>query len=267
MVSFDQRIIQALKFIREQVQTSPKIGLILGSGLGDYAESLPDAISISTSSIPNYPTASVIGHKGKLVFAKTSGKDLVAFQGRVHFYESNDVESVLFPIHLAHQLGVRTLIITNAAGGVNRTFSPGDLMMISDQIDLTMTSLPQRKRFPRTERSPYDVRLFRQVLEVGQSNAIPFKSGVYVGLKGPSYETASEIEMIHRIGGDAVGMSTVLEASVAASLNLNVIGISCITNLATGITGQKLSHTEVTEVGNRVKERFSKLISTIIGSL
>ena len=267
MILLEQRVARAVKHIREQAHTSPTVGLILGSGLGDYAESLPNAISISTSTIPNYPLSSVEGHKGSLVFTSLGGKNMVAFQGRVHFYESNDIESVLFPIHVAYQLGVRTLIITNAAGGINRSFTPGDLMVISDQVDLTTIPLPFSGDMQHAQRSLYDTKLLLQVQKIGQRDTIPLKSGVYVGLKGPSYETAAEIEMIHRIGGDAVGMSTVLEVTLAATLGMRVVGISCITNLATGITNRKLSHSEVTEVGNNVKDRFAHLIGIIIGSL
>jgi purine-nucleoside phosphorylase len=264
MISLEQRVTPAIEYIREQVHTSPSIGLILGSGLGAYAETLKNAISIGTAAIPNYPASSVEGHKGRLVFASLEGKEIVAFQGRVHFYESNDVESVLLPIYVAHQLGVRRLIITNAAGGINRALAPGDLMVISDQIDLTTIPLPFSEGLLRARRPLYDSKLLGQVREIGERNAIRLKAGVYVGLKGPSYETAAEIEMIHRIGGDAVGMSTVLEVSIATSLGIRVVGISCITNLATGITNQKLSHAEVTEVGNKVKDRLAHLIGSII---
>ena len=267
MTSLEQRVVEAAKFIGEHAQESPTTGVILGSGLGNYADSLPNSTSIDTLTIPNYPVSSVEGHKGRLVFSTTSGTRVLTLQGRVHFYESNDAESVLFPIYVAHQLGVRTLIITNASGGINRAFSPGDLMVISDQIDLTTIALPHSGEGAPARRPLYDMKLFVQVLEIGQRNAIPLKSGVYVGLKGPSYETAAEIEMIRRLGGDAVGMSTVLEVSLAASLGMKVIGVSCISNLATGITNRKLSHAEVTEVGNKTKDRFARLIGMIIEGL
>ena len=267
MTSFEDRLDEAVQFIREHVTYTPKIGLILGSGLGEYADSLGESIALSSSSIPHYRVSTVEGHEGKLVFGKIDGKPLLAFQGRVHFYESNDVDSILFPVHVGYQMGVRILIITNAAGGINRSFTSGNLMVISDQIDLTTVSITSNLRSEASPKAIYSKRLIDRTLSVSKASGIPIRHGTYVGVKGSSYETASEVEMIRRIGGDAVGMSTVLEAKCAASLGMEVLGISCITNLATGITGEELSHAEVTEVGNSVKKTFSQLIGAIIGRL
>jgi len=251
-------------FVKSRIKTAPRIGIILGSGLGDFVDGLPNTISIDTKDIPHYPQSTVEGHKGRLVFVLHSGKPLLAFQGRVHFYESNSVDTVLHPIHVAHALGVKTLIVTNAAGGINRSFSPGDLMLITDQINLT-NETPRFNIDKRLSSSElYSKQLAHKTLNIAEAKGIALKSGVYVGLKGPSYETAAEIEMIRRIGGDAVGMSTVLEVSCATQLGMEVLGISCITNLGTGIGKDKLSHAEVTEVGNRVKKTFATLVSSVI---
>jgi purine-nucleoside phosphorylase len=258
------RVSASVQFIREQTKLRPRIGVILGSGLGDFADSLPEAISISTENIPHYPRSSVEGHKGKLVFAALGGVPILTFQGRIHFYETNDLAPVLYPIYIAHYLGIELLIVTNAAGGINRTFNAGDLMIISDHINLTFARLitPQPER--SGARGVYTPSLITLAEEVAAANRIATRRGVYVGLKGPSYETAAEIEMLSRLGADAVGMSTVFETSLAASLGMRVLGISCITNLATGISGSKLSHEEVTEVGKRVKETFARLLAAII---
>lgn len=258
---------ESIRYIREHAQVSPAIGIVLGSGLGDFADSLPDKIEILTSRIPHYPQSSVEGHKGKLIFASLAGKQLLVFQGRVHFYESNSVNTVVYPIRVAHALGVRTLIVTNAAGAISRTFLPGDLMLITDQINLTGETVPSDSNQSRRSNTLYSKRLSQLTYKIAEAKGIALKSGVYVGLKGPSYETAAEIEMIHRIGGDAVGMSTVLEVSCAAQLGMEILGISCVTNLGTGISDAKLDHAEVTEVGNRVKKTFATLISSIISMM
>ncbi len=242
---------------------APRIAVILGSGLGDFADNLPNRTAISTSDIPHYPVSAVEGHKGCLAFATLNNKPILAFQGRLHFYESNSLDAVLYPIHVAQKLGIKNLIITNAAGGLNRTFLPGDLMIITDQLNMTLQRLPG---FSTKNPAPvYSPQLIAKAEEAARANAITVRKGVYVGLKGPSYETASEVEMFYRMGGDAVGMSTVFETSLAASFGMEILGISCVTNLGTGISSTKLSHGEVTEVGNRVKKTFAMLVSSTIG--
>lgn len=263
-MKLEHRIAQSVGFIREHARSRPKIGIILGSGLGDFADSLPAAHTISTSDIPHYPVSTVEGHKGKLVFAALGATPILAFQGRVHFYESNNLEPVLYPVRVAHELGIRTLIITNAAGGINRTFQPGDLMVITDQINLTLLRGFFELARHRQQEAIYSPRLVDMAEEAAARSGIPLRKGVYAGLRGPSYETAAEIEMLTRIGADAVGMSTVFEAWLASALEMEVLGISCITNLSTGITSAKLSHSEVTEVGNRVKEKFARLLVATI---
>lgn len=263
----DQTVSAAVARIREHTDAAPEIGLILGSGLGDFADSLPGRVSIPTSDLPHYPVSTVQGHKGHLVFAKQGSRSIVVFQGRVHFYECGDLERVLFPVRVAAALGVRTMILTNAAGGIGRHLLPGDLMAITDQINLTGESIILASKKQLRYSPVYTSGLLSLVEFVGKEKGIVTKRGVYCGVKGPSYETASEVEMIHRIGGDAVGMSTVFEASLASSLGMSVVGISCITNLATGISPTRLDHSEVTETANRVKTQFRLLVSRLIDAL
>jgi purine-nucleoside phosphorylase len=257
----------SLSYIRDRVSSRPEVAIVLGSGLGDFADALPGAIALSTADIPHYPKSSVEGHKGRLIFASIAGREILAFQGRVHFYESHSVETVLYPIRVAELLGVKTIVLTNAAGGINRSFLPGDLMLIADHINFTSETVPSKKDELQRSNPVYASRLLTLASTKAEELGIPLRSGVYVGLKGPSYETAAEIEMLGRLGGDAVGMSTVLESSFAASLGMDVLGISCITNLGTGIGTTKLSHAEVTEVGNRVKKSFARLLMGIIEGL
>jgi purine-nucleoside phosphorylase len=256
---------ESARYLRGETSISPRTAVILGSGLGDFADTLPDAFPVSTATIPHYPTPTVPGHRGRLVFARIAGHPIVALQGRTHFYESRNLDTVLYPIRVLHELGVRNLVITNAAGGINRSFSAGDIMVITDQLNLTMersSILNSGKTTPC-----YDAGLTETAIRQGTLLGIELRSGVYAGVKGPSYETAAEVEMIHRAGGDAVGMSTVFEVMLANALGLRVLGFSCITNLATGIGTGRLSHAEVTEVGNRVKTTFSRLLTATIPQL
>lgn len=255
---------ESVEYIRAITDAAPRIAVILGSGLGDFADALPERLTIPTSQIPHYPVSTVEGHKGKLVFASVNNKPILAFQGRIHFYESNNLETVLYPIHVAHALGISTLIVTNAAGGINRNFNPGDLMIIADQINFTFENAHAMMNASRQTEPTYSLQLIAKAESAAHANGILVKKGVYAGLKGPSYETASEVEMLSRLGADAVGMSTVFESRLASSLGIQVLGISCITNLGTGISPVKLSHAEVTEVGNRVKKTFADLVTSTI---
>ena len=244
----------------------PEIALILGSGLGDFANTILQPRVFDTSAIPHYPISSVEGHKGRIVFGLLGGRNLVVFQGRVHYYETGDIEAILYPVQIAHALGVQFLVVTNAAGGVSRGLSAGDLMGITDQLNLT--GKPYRVAPGSTAHLPfYDSALLEEMKKTAGRLGIPLKSGVYAGDTGPSYETAAEVDMIHRLGGDAVGMSTIFETALAASLGIRVAGISCVTNPGTGISPEKLSHAEVTEVANRVKKTFTALLTEFVGSL
>jgi purine-nucleoside phosphorylase len=261
------RFADSIDAIRSRTAVRPRIALVLGSGLGDFADSLPDRFSIPTAEIPQYPQATVEGHEGRIVFATVHGTPVVAFQGRIHFYESNDRSAVLYPIHVAHELGARVLVVTNAAGGVNRRFSPGDLMIICDQINMTMESGFLAPPSGVLNRPLYDPLLITKARDAARHIGLRIQEGVYAGMKGPSYETAAEVDMVYRLGADAVGMSTVLEVQLAAALEMNVLGISCITNRATGISTTTLNHQEVTKVANRVKHDFTRLLTDVLAAI
>lgn len=267
MQTLAHRIQESVAFIEQSSPFHPQVAIVLGSGLGDFADTLAGAVIIRTADIPHYPVSTVSGHKGRIILARLEDVPLVVFQGRVHFYECHSVDAVLYPIRVAHALGARTLIITNAAGGVNRQMSPGDLMAISDQINLTTEGVFDKSIGVSRNNSIYDKELFDLAQTVSTTLGIQISKGIYVGVKGPSYETAAEVEMVYRIGGDAVGMSTVLETKLASELQMRVLGISCITNKATGIGSSKLNHQEVTEAASKARHDFVRLLNGIIGEL
>lgn len=258
---------EAAEYIRTRISLRPRVGLILGSGLGDLADSFSPSSVLNTSDIPNYPRPTVEGHKGTLVFASQRGVPILAFKGRLHFYESGDIETVLFPIFLASELGIRTLIVTNAAGGVNTRYTPGDLMLITDHLNLTGASVPGIRSQRNRISSIYDNELCKITSELAEKLNIQLWQGVYAGVKGPSYETAAEVKMVQRAGGDAVGMSTVLETTLASTLGLRVIGITCITNKATGTAAGRLSHDEVTRAAATAKSAFTRLVLSLVEGL
>ena len=273
----------AVKFIREHTKFHPHIALILGSGLGDFADQLNVTSVIPTSEIPYYPRSTVQGHEGKLVFGYISSGSkksppLLVFKGRVHFYETGKLASAMFPVHVTAGLGAKSLIVTNAAGGINRRFTAGDLMLIRDVIDLTFTKSifkhNSKKKSPHAIewlrggfKDLFDAKMMSVIRRTSDRIGLELQEGTYCWLKGPTYETAAEIEMLRRIGADAVGMSTVPEVLIALSLGMKVAGISLISNLATGITGEKLSHAEVTKTADRVKQGFTFLMKQILLSL
>jgi purine-nucleoside phosphorylase len=262
-----QQVNESAEYIFSRGLLRPKIAIILGSGLGEFADKLSDSYAIPTADIPHYPVSTVIGHRGRIVIGKIGDVPLMAFQGRVHFYETGRLETVLYPIRVAHALGITTTIMTNAAGGVNPKFSAGDLMMMTDQINLSFEQPLKGAEIRSSKFELYDAALQKVIRMIAKKNNIKLQSGVYCGVKGPSYETAAEIHMVRKIGGDAVGMSTVNEVSLATALGINVAGISCITNLATGVGTEKLSHEEVTEVANTVKQKFSELIKGVVTNI
>jgi purine-nucleoside phosphorylase len=264
----------SLNYLRTRTASKPKIAVVLGSGLGDFANLISSPVVIPTAEIPNYPVSTVHGHAGRIIFGRLeetgmSSAELVVFQGRVHLYESNDISKVVHPIRVAAGLGAEYLLVTNAAGGINRLFDAGTLMFIRDFINLTgenpligndgINSILHHREGPSM-----DAGLLERARDIAVQNGIATKVGVYCWTKGPTYETASEIRMMGTIGADAVGMSTVPEIMVAHQLGMKVLGISCITNMATGISATKLSHAEVTETANRVKHDFTTLVSRII---
>lgn len=260
-------------FLKEKYTKTPKIGLILGSGLGVLADEIEEPVKIPYHQIPDFPVSTVEGHAGQLVFGLLDGVEVVAMQGRFHYYEGYSFEKVTFPVRVMKQLGVEILIVTNAAGGINENFEPGDLMLISDHIN-NMGSNPLigkndaklGPRFPdMSDAYRHDLR--EQAKVIANELQIPVKEGVYVGNTGPTYETPAEVKMLRILGGDAVGMSTVPEVIVARHAGLDVLGISCISNMAAGIVNQPLSHEEVMETTERVKANFLKYIKAIVASL
>ncbi|MBV8758133.1 MAG: purine-nucleoside phosphorylase [Deltaproteobacteria bacterium] len=259
--------------IKAKLGVAPKVGLILGSGLGGYADKLGDARALDYAEIPGFPRSHVVGHKGRLVAGTRGGTSCIAMQGRVHMYEGHSAATVAFPARVLIALGAKTLIITNAAGGLNPAWQPGTLMLIRDHIDL-LRDHPLRgpnddrlgPRFPdMTHAYPRELRTL--VKEAARSKGIPLEEGVYVAMPGPTYETPAEVKMLQGLGADATGMSTVPEVIVARHMGARVIGISCITNQAAGITGEELSHAEVTETANRVRTTFESLLDTILETL
>ena len=265
-----QRIHAAADYIRERINSRPAIGLILGSGLGDLADSLENRIVIPYEDIPCFPRSGVAGHAGALVFGEICGKSLVVMQGRVHYYEGHSQEHITMPVRVMKLLGVERLVLTNAAGGVNLNYAPGDLMLISDHINfsganpLVGDNLDEfGPRFPDAS-DVYTARLRRELLPKAEKAGIALKQGVYMMFSGPSFETPAEIRMARVLGADAVGMSTVPEALVAAHCGMEVMGISCISNMAAGVLNQKLSHQEVMDTGAMVHDKFQKLIKIVI---
>lgn len=250
----------------------PEIGLVLGSGLGELADEV-GGIRIPYCEIPSFENSTVQGHKGSLIFAEVCEKKCVFMQGRYHFYEGHTLQKITYPIRVMKELGIKTLILTNAAGGINPNFKGGDLMLISDHINLIgsnpligMNNDSFGVRFPdMTE--VYKKSLRDIAKNVAKEINLDLKEGVYVASSGPSYETPAEVRMLKVLGADACGMSTVPEAIIANHAGINVIGISCITNMAAGIENKKLTHEEVVEQANQVKSDFKKLILGIISQI
>ncbi|MEJ8304598.1 purine-nucleoside phosphorylase [Saccharibacillus sacchari] len=264
---------EAANYIRSQTDLKPEIGLILGSGLGILANLIENAVSIAYEDIPHFPTSTVEGHEGELLLGTVQGRPVVMMKGRFHMYEGYGPQVTAFPVRVMKALGVSGLLVTNAAGGVNTSFNPGDLMLLSDHLNLTAKSPligPNDDtlgvRFPDMSEA-YSRRLREVAKTAAGKQGFTFKEGVYAGLLGPSYETPSEIRMLRTLGADAVGMSTVSETIVARHAGIEVLGISCITNMAAGILDQPLSHSEVMETAELVKEKFLDLVLEIIPNM
>jgi purine-nucleoside phosphorylase len=265
-----ERIMDAVGFIKKNCPLAPEVGVVLGSGLGEFADSVAEPTAIAYADIPHFKSASVAGHAGRLVLGKIGPTTVAVLQGRIHYYEGHDIGDVVFPVRVLAKLGARSLLLTNAAGGINRAFQPGDLMIIRDHINLTGLN-PLRganderlgPRFPDMS-AAYDPAFQKIIASALADIGLPAHRGVYAGLIGPSYETPAEIRMLAALGADAVGMSTVSEAICARHMGLRVAGISCITNLAAGLSAQQLSHQEVTETGERVKSDFIRLLNRVI---
>jgi purine-nucleoside phosphorylase len=263
---------ETVSYLREQFAQPPRAILILGSGLGGIAEEIEDAVRISYAEIPGFPRSTVAGHAGALVAGRWAGVEVVAMAGRFHLYEGWSPRQVALPIRALSSLGPRVMLVTNAAGGLRPGMQPGDLMLIADHLNL-MWQNPLigaveegEERFPDMS-DPYDSAFRRIAEEVALQLRIPVEQGVYAALAGPSYETPAEIRMLARLGADAVGMSTVPETIVARARGVRVLGISCITNLAAGLSGAPLSHHEVMEVGNQVRDRLARLVAAVLPRL
>ena len=269
-MDLSKRIHDAADYIRERITEAPTIGMILGSGLGDFADTLENKVVIPFAQIPDFPRPTVEGHAGAFVIGSCRGKVVVALQGRLHYYEGHPQQVITIPVRVMALLGVRQLILTNACGGVNLNFMPGDLMLISDHINYSGANplIGQNleefgPRFPDMS-DVYTKRLRGQIMSAAEKNGIALRQGVYVMYSGPNYETPAEIRMFRTLGADVVGMSTVPEAIVAAHCGMEVVGISCVTNMAAGVLPQKLNHREVVETAAIVHDKFQRLLELIL---
>jgi purine-nucleoside phosphorylase len=265
-----QKIREASDYIKSRLENLPDIAVILGSGLGSLAEDVGNKVIIKYDEIPHFPVSTVEGHAGQFVYGDIEGKKVLLMQGRFHYYEGYDIRTVVFPIRVLKVLGIDKLIVTNAAGGVNINFKAGDLMIIKDHINSSGVNPLIGKnldelgpRFPDMSQA-YNRELIKIAMDVSKEEGIELVDGVYIMLSGPTYETPAEVRMLRNLGADATGMSTVPEVIVANHSGIKVLGISCITNMACGILDQPLSHNEVIETSNQVKDKFKKLIRGVI---
>lgn len=264
---------ESANYILKRLDFKPTIAIILGSGLGTLAKKIENSIIIKYKDIPNFPISTVEGHAGQLVVGELEGKKVLAMQGRFHFYEGYDIKEVTFPIRVIKAIGIKLLIVTNAAGGTNKNFEPGDLMVIKDHINFAGVNPLMGKNYdelgPRflDMTKAYDRELIELAKKTGKDMGLKLKDGVYMWFLGPTYETPAEIKMATILGADAVGMSTVPEVIVANHSGIKVLGISCITNMAAGILDKPLNHDEVIETSKRVKNKFEKLIREIVKNI
>lgn len=264
-----EKIQETASWLKERMTTSPKTAIILGTGLGQLASEITDSYEFAYTDIPNFPLSTVEGHSGKLIFGKLGGKDIMAMQGRFHYYEGYDMKEVTFPERIMYELGIETLFVSNASGGMNPDFKIGDLMIIDDHINFFPEHPLHGKNFPTGPRFPdmhetYDRQLRTLADKIAKKKGIRVVHGVYVGVQGPTFETPAEYRMYHRLGGDAVGMSTVPEVIVARHCGIKVFGMSIITDL--GIEGQpvEVSHEEVQAAANKAQPLMTEIMSEII---
>ena len=268
-----EKLTKCYKSVKKKIDFKPKIALVLGSGLGDYAKEIKVEAALDYKDIEGFPVSTVPGHKGRFIFGYVKEVPVVAMQGRVHYYEGYPMQDVVLPTRLMGLMGAKKLVLTNAAGGINPGFQPGCFMLLTDHIT---TGVPSPligpnldelgPRFPDMS-EVYSLRMRTVVKEAAAELDIPLHEGVYIQLTGPAYETPAEIRMCRAWGGDAVGMSTACEALAAKHMGMEICGISCITNLAAGMSGKPLDHKEVQETADRVAVQFKKLIGTIIGRI
>ena len=269
-MNLSTRIQNVVDYIRSRTDAQPTVGLILGSGLGDFADTLENRLVIPFTDIPDFPAATVPGHAGAFVFGTKHGKSIVCLQGRLHYYEGHPMSLLTMPVRILGRLGVKLLVLTNAAGGVNPNYRPGDLMLLTDHINYSgmnpLIGIHEEEfgpRFPDVT-DLYSAALRLKVKLAAVEAGIGLRQGVYMMFSGPSYETPAEIRMARLLGADAVGMSTVPEAIVAAQCGIKVLGISCITNLAAGVSPNKLSHQEVMETAAMAHDKFHSLVDLIL---
>ncbi len=265
-----ETIREAATYIRQRLSGEPRLGIILGSGLGALADEVTESVVIPYSEIPHFPTSSVVGHAGRLVAGILENVPVIMMQGRVHAYEGYSRDQVVFPIRVLNELGIENMLITNAAGALNPEFAPGQIMVIEDHINLTgMNPLVGKNddalgpRFPDMS-DAYGAKRREEVLDIASKLGLKLQTGVYAGVMGPSYETPAEVRMLHRLGGDAVGMSTVAEVIAASHAGLKVTGLSVITNMGAGLSKTALSHDEVTEAGLAVRDDLVKLVKALV---
>ena len=261
---------EAKNFIKESIAIKPEIGLILGSGLGALGDEVENKVALNYSDIPNFPVATVKGHKGRMIFGKLEESSIAVMQGRFHYYEGYTMKDIAFPILVMSVLGIKKIIITNASGGINTGFNPGDLMIIKDHINFISDNPLIGKnidsfgpRFPDMSYA-YSKTLIDMTKKLCNKHGIDIKEGVYIAMTGPAYETPAEIRMARILGADAVGMSTVPEVITASYAGMKVLGISCITNMAAGVLNKPLDHAEVVKTAETVKNTFTKLIRLIV---
>ncbi|MGO1368792.1 MAG: purine-nucleoside phosphorylase [Senegalia sp. (in: firmicutes)] len=268
-----KNIKQTKDFIEEKINIEPKIGLILGSGLGTLANEIENPVKIKYEDIPNFPISTVEGHEGQLVIGKLEGKLVIAMQGRFHYYEGYSMNEITFPVRIMKALGVETIIVTNACGGMNKELYPGALMIINDHINFMGDNPLIGKnfeelgpRFPDMSHA-YDKDLINITKKVGEDLNIELKSGIYAAISGPYYFSRAELKMLRAIGGDTIGMSTVPEVIVAKHSGINVLGISCVTDMAIAEEIQSINHAQVVEIANKTRPKFIKLIKGILSEV
>lgn len=270
MESLTQKLEKTVAHIHHVKKTNPRVGVILGSGLGDFVEKMENKTVIPYNDIPHFKKVTVQGHDGKMILGTVGGVEVVALQGRFHLYEGHDMEDVVYPVRVLAKLGIETLIVTNAAGGVNLSYSPGDLVILTDQINLTGRNPligPNDDsigpRFPDMSHA-FNAKYIDILAETAAELKMNNRQGVYVGVLGPTYETPAEIRMFRILGGDVVGMSTVHEVIVANHIGLKVCGVSCVTNMGAGIIDQTLKHEDIKDEANKVMSNFTELLNRSI---